>query len=165
MVHFREEQRFRQWWLWVILVLLACLLAYGVYKQLILGQPWGDHPAPNRVLILLCVGYAILILWMWHTRLLTEVRDDEVEIRFVLVWPRKRIPLQDIASCEARTYRPIWEYGGWGVRWGKSGRAFNVSGDRGVQLVLTNGKRLLIGSQRAEELAAAILTRMQTVRR
>jgi hypothetical protein len=34
--------------------------------------------------------------------------------------------------------------------------AYNVSGDRGVQIELLNGKRLLIGSQRAEELWQAI---------
>jgi len=31
-----------------------------------------------------------------------------------------------------------------------------VSGDRGVQIELLNGKRLLLGSQRAEELQQAI---------
>ena len=69
---------------------------------------------------------------------------------------RRTIPLTEIQSCEARTYRPIREYGGWGIRWGFSGMAFNVSGDRGVQLVLAGRKRLLIGSQRADELAAII---------
>ena len=34
--------------------------------------------------------------------------------------------------------------------------AYNVSGNRGVQPVFSNGKRLLIGSQRPDELAAAI---------
>jgi hypothetical protein len=36
------------------------------------------------------------------------------------------------------------------------GWAYNVRGNRGVQLELANGKRILIGSQRAEELAGAI---------
>ncbi len=70
---------------------------------------------------------------------------------------RKIVPLVDIGSCEPRTYRPLREYGGWGVRWaGKRGTAWNAHGNRGAQLVLCDGKRLLIGSQRAEELAAAI---------
>jgi hypothetical protein len=34
--------------------------------------------------------------------------------------------------------------------------AYNVRGDRGVQLVLRDGRRVLIGSQRADELAKAI---------
>ena len=56
----------------------------------------------------------------------------------------------------ARVYRPIREYGGWGIRYGKNGKAYNISGDRGVQLELQNSKPLLIGSQRADELAQTI---------
>jgi hypothetical protein len=47
------------------------------------------------------------------------------------------------------------------VRWGSlrgfgSNRAYNVKGDQGVQLVLTNGDRVLIGTQRPQELESAI---------
>ena len=55
----------------------------------------------------------------------------------------------------------IAEYGGWGVRMRRGGMAYNVSGDRGVQLELMDGKRILIGSQRAGELADAIRERMK----
>ena len=63
----------------------------------------------------------------------------------------------DLSEYYARTYRPIWEYGGWGIRcsFGK-GKAYNVSGNKGVQLVFKSGKRLLIGSQRADELEEAL---------
>jgi TATA-box binding protein (TBP) (component of TFIID and TFIIIB) len=50
----------------------------------------------------------------------------------------------------------LLEYGGWGIKYGRKGKAYNVSGNRGVQLVFKDGKQLLIGSQRAEELAEAI---------
>jgi hypothetical protein len=50
----------------------------------------------------------------------------------------------------------LLEYGGWGVRCGRGGSVFNVSGNRGVQLEFTDGRRLLIGSQQADELAASI---------
>jgi hypothetical protein len=36
------------------------------------------------------------------------------------------------------------------------GKAYNVKGDRGVQLVFTDGRLLLFGSQQADELASAI---------
>ncbi len=49
------------------------------------------------------------------------------------------------------------EYGGWGVKgWSKDKMAYNVSGDRGVELTLKDGRRIMLGSQRAEELAGAI---------
>ena len=58
---------------------------------------------------------------------------------------------------EAKTYDPM-EYGGWGVRgWpDRYGWAYNVSGNRGVQIEFKNGHRLMLGSQRADELAKAI---------
>ena len=55
-----------------------------------------------------------------------------------------------------RTYNPIREYGGWGIRYGLKSKAYNVHGNHGVQLELLNRKRLLIGSQRSEEFANAL---------
>ncbi len=63
---------------------------------------------------------------------------------------------------EVQRFRQKWlliglrEYGGWGVKYGRAGKAYNVSGNRSVQLKLSSGKGLLIGSQRPEELAQAI---------
>ncbi len=45
------------------------------------------------------------------------------------MWPEKTFSLDKIVGAEARSYQPIVEYGGWGVRWSRSGRAFNVSGN------------------------------------
>ena len=79
------------------------------------------------------------------------VRFFPVHIRY------KRFGAEDLSGCYAREYKPIREYGGWGIRCSlKKGRAYNVSGNKGVQLVLKNGKQLLIGSQRADELEEAI---------
>jgi len=47
-----------------------------------------------------------------------------------------------------RKYSPIGEYGGWGFRYG----AYNIKGSQGLQLKFKNGKMLLIGTQRPEEL-------------
>ena len=103
----------------------------------------------------LAVGAGLLLLF--HVLELTvTVRPSETDVRFRPL-TRRRVPHAALRSCEARTYRPILEYGGWGVRrgWG-GGRAYNVRGNRGVQLVLDDGTRILVGSQRPEELAAAI---------
>jgi len=89
-------------------------------------------------------------------QLSVTVTDDAIHIRwFPFAW--RTVRLTDIESAQARTYRPLLEYGGWGVRWSPGrGMAWNASGNRGVQLTLTSGKQLLIGSQRADELAKVI---------
>jgi hypothetical protein len=61
-----------------------------------------------------------------------------------------------VKSHEVITYSPLRDYGGWGIRYGSKGKAYNVSGNRGVRLELSNGKRLLFGSQRPEELSEAV---------
>lgn len=168
-VRFREVQQFRQKWIWFLFTPVSLLIIipfiYGMYTQLIMGQQWGTKPLPDTVLLIvgpLFISLGVGILYLFYIlRLEVEVRDDALYIRFYPL-TSKTINFPEIASCEARTYRPIKEYGGWGIRYGwKRGKAYNVSGNRGVQLKFLNGKKLLIGSQRPEELAQAIKERMR----
>ena len=41
---YKEIQRFTQWWLWLILVIVNLVFTYGFYEQVITGQPFGDKP-------------------------------------------------------------------------------------------------------------------------
>jgi hypothetical protein len=164
-VLFREVQRFHQRWLWVLVILgalaLIGLFGYGMVQQLVFDKPWGDRPMSDTalavtgtLLILLEIGFIALFATM---KLITEVRSDGLYIRFVpFHLSFRRIPLEDLAGVEARTYSPIKEYGGWGIRFGRGGRAYNVSGNRGVRIDYATGRHILIGSQRADELAQAI---------
>ncbi len=143
---FEEQQYFRQPWLWgLLLTILAILVVVAA-----LAPPDNDV---IWIVIAIHVGFDLLFYFM---KLAVEVDSDAVHIRF-FPFMRKTIPLSDIARWEARTYRPLREYGGWGIRYSlKKGWAYNVSGNQGVQLELANGKRILIGSQRTAELARAI---------
>jgi hypothetical protein len=85
----------------------------------------------------------------------TTLLPEELQLRFGRR-TRFRIPLKNVVRAYYRAYSPINEYGGWGIRTGARGKAFNMRGNEGVQLVLRSGQRVLIGSQRPEELAAAI---------
>lgn len=93
--------------------------------------------------------------WLMSMTLITEVRPEGLYIRFKLLWPERMIPYSQIVKVEVKRYSPILEYGGWGVR-GIPVKAFNVSGNRGVLLTLANGRTLMIGSQRPDQLAAAL---------
>lgn len=160
---FSETQRFTQRWLWaVILLSTAALLAvfsWGLLEQLVFGRPWGNRPIADVTLVIVSGAVFLLtgapIYTLRTLRLITRVEQAGVYIRFY-PFPGTVIPFTDILSCAARTYRPLYEYGGWGIKYGLSGKAYNISGDRGVQLVLKTGKRILIGSQQSERLAAAI---------
>ncbi|MCK4596108.1 hypothetical protein KAT73_04945 [candidate division WOR-3 bacterium] len=157
-VIFHEVQRFRQVWLWTIILFIAGVAWYGFIQQLILKIPFGNHPTPNIVMIItwIIAGMGLPALFC-STRLITEVRTDGLYIHYLpFHFSPRRIPFNEIKSFKARTYSPLMEYGGWGIRIGLRGQAYNVSGNQGVQFVLFNGKRILIGSQKTEELARAI---------
>lgn len=155
-VLYREVQRFRQVWLWGLLAVFSGVMLWGFVQQILFDRPWGTNPAPDAVLWVLLLMAVGLPAFFAALHLKVEVRPGALHVRF-FPFVRKAIPVAEIAECEPRVYRPIAEYGGWGVRYGFSrGWAYNVSGNRGVQLRLSNGKLLLLGSQRPEELAAAL---------
>ncbi|MFN2202162.1 MAG: DUF6141 family protein [Caldilineaceae bacterium] len=160
-VRFREEQRFRGPWLWLIIAFVAGLQWWGFYRQIVLGKPWGNNPAPDWMMVLLWLAFGIgLPLLFFLFELVVTVNASAVEIRFSPV-VRRTIPLTEIAKVEARTYAPLKEYGGWGIRVGLSGkRAYNISGNEGVELTLTDGRKVLIGSKRSKELAQIIASAM-----
>lgn len=160
MVYFREVQRFRQPWLIAIWLGMLLLFGYRLYQQLVLRQPGGDRPLSDAALIAVSAGVLLFAVWFFKVRLVTEVRDRELFLQFVWMWRPRIVALADIRQAEAVTYRPIRDYGGWGIRRRRKGWAYNVSGNRGVRIVLADGEHLLVGSRRAEELARSLEDRM-----
>jgi hypothetical protein len=166
-VPFHEEQRFRQVWLWVMLVAVQTAvlgpLLFGIVGQLVFGEPFGTRPASDAALALggtAAVLFCGALTWLFLAMALRITVDGGgILVRFRPFLTR-RLSFGDIADCVARRYRPILEFGGWGIRVGWRKRAYNVSGNLGVQLVLRDGRRVLLGSQRPAELAAAILAGM-----
>lgn len=162
MVWFREEQGLSRAFVW-----LTVLLGLGVCVATAVGLTASDEADRSwwvLVPLWLLAGLGLPLL-IALTRLVVEVERDAVLVRYRPFFVRRRIPLAEIASADAVTYRPLREYGGWGIRGIGRRRAYNARGDRGVQLVLTDGRRVLLGSQVPEQLAAAILQARGTVHR
>lgn len=117
---------------------------------------------PDAVLVVLWLGLGLgLPTLLLSSKLTIEVRDDGACVRFS---PLHRsfhsIAFQDLTQYKVRTYQPIPEYGGWGIGYGPRGTAYNMSGKPGVELELAGGERLIISSQRPEDLWEAIQERI-----
>ena len=155
---FREVQRFRQVWLWVLLLAIAASTIWGAVQQLLLGIPFGNNPAPDGAMIPLATVVGVIFpVAFYFMNLTTEVHPDGVYYSFFPFHLRfRRIAFNDIKEYEVRTYSAIKDYGGWGIRYGRKGKAYNVSGNRGLWLKMSDGGSILFGSQRPEEFAAAI---------
>ena len=80
----------------------------------------------------------------------TEVTPTDVRVWFGWVPTYRRfVAVGAVQRIEVVSYRPLLDYGGWGIRTGRDGeRVLNARGNRGVRLDLADGTRLLIGSQR-----------------
>ena len=155
---YTEKQRFRQWWVWVLTLIGALVLAWVIFQQLVMDSSLGSNPTPDYVLVILgvIVGGGLPLL-MYSTGLDTEVRDCGVCIRFRPLH-RKWIVFgfNSIQKAEADTYSPLKDYGGWGIRYGRRGKAYSVSGNKGVLLTFKDRKNVLIGSKNHEALSLLI---------
>ncbi len=101
---------------------------------------------------------ALLILFFVLLRLDTKVDAEGVHYRFFPFQGNYKMKKWDeIEKAYVRHYKPMYEYGGWGIRgWGND-KALNVSGNVGLQLELKNGDKLLIGTQKEEEMKNTVV--------
>lgn len=118
----------------------------------------GSNPTPDLLNILFWLIFAVGIPYgFYKAELRTKVYSDRICIKlFPFHLNEQCYNLNHIEGFEAITYRPIIDYGGWGIRYGLKGKAYNISGKKGVKLQFPAGKPLLIGSQNPKELAEAL---------
>jgi hypothetical protein len=154
---FSERQYFRQWWLWALLLTPVGLIFYGLYVQLVKGIPFGDNPTSDEMLMALATFMLLMLVVFYFMGLQVEITRAGIRYRFFPFFGSRFIAWEEVAEAEVRQYHPIKEYGGWGLRYGSGGAAYNVSGNMGLQLVLhKKNKRILLGTQEPEALRLAL---------
>lgn len=96
----------------------------------------------------LCLVASLLLAF----RLITQVRTDGIYVRYAPLQPDfVRYAWTDVREVYLRRYNALPEYGGWGLRMGPYGGGYIVPSEWGIQLVLENGKKVLISTNRPEE--------------
>ncbi|MDO7852930.1 hypothetical protein [Hymenobacter convexus] len=147
---FQERQLFiRRWWPLlltpaVVIITLVWLLPAKPFRA-----DWSAVVAGVVVLLSVC----LLLTLRLETRL--DAAGAHYRL-FPLQWTWRSRPWASIAQAYVRAYDPLGEYGGWGLKGRSSNRALNISGDQGLQLVLRDGNRLLLGTQRPAEITQAL---------
>ena len=130
----------------VALVGLGAVLAFDPFGNA--GEAVGTTLGFAAGIVVCCLAAA--------AKLVVEVTDHTVEVRWWILL-RRSIARDEIVTARAVTYEPMREFGGWGIRFGRNGsRAYSMSGDRGVELILANGKRIVLGSLEPDRLVAAL---------
>lgn len=149
---FREKQRFNQAWLWLLMLVINGIFLYACYLQLIVNQKFGDHSMSNNMLIFTFIVIVLFTVLMRILYLDTLIGENGIYVRFSPLQRKyKHYSWNVIETAYIRQYSPILEYGGWGIKYGKSGWAYNVQGKSGIQLILNDHSKVLIGTQKMKE--------------
>ena len=151
-VIFKEKQKFTQWWLYLLLCLplLIVVLNFDFNQITELPSETGNSSfsiiLPNGFWIIF-LEVALLFLFFRYGGLTTIIDKEKIEIKH-LVFYKRTIYWEDIESVDMITYGFV----GYGIRWTTSyGTAYNVKGNQGIALILKNGSKCLIGTQKQEE--------------
>jgi hypothetical protein len=149
---FKEIQFFRKTVIFYILIAVLLVAAFPICNGILQSH----YPATTKVIY--CFILPIMFLpigFLYLVKLKVEIDDMGIHYKLSPIHRMtKSIFWDEIASIELRTYKPIREYGGWG--WKRSfrhGRALTISGTKGLQIVLKNNRRLLLGVQDTEQLS------------
>lgn len=157
---FKEEQRFTQLWLIVLIVVSLSIAVVTITKAYI------ENPNNFSTTDLIGISTTILLAssLIFFLKLSTRIDEKGIHYKFFPFHRNyKIINWNEIEKVYVRTYSPLTEYGGWGYRSSflgnkSKGTALNVSGDIGIQLILKNGKKLLIGTQKQNDAKRVIAT-------
>ena len=157
---FKEEQRFKQTWFIVVLA-VSILVSVAVIAKEYVEE---NSKMTTNEFVLTLIGIAISVAFIFFFKLKTRIDEKGIQYQFSPFHLKmKLMKWEAIKGAEVRTYDPISEYGGWGLKGGllcnkEKGKCVNISGNIGIQVALKNGKKLLIGTQKKEEAKQVLKT-------
>jgi hypothetical protein len=148
-VVFQETQRFRQIWIWAILLgVTGISLSSIFFMEREAPLTFSDIAFPIGMLLL-------LNLLFLSFKLSTRIVVDRLSFRFFPFTRWRSYHLEEIEAMELVEYNGLWEYGGWGIKWNGDSWSYTTGGKWGI-LVQAKKKKFLIGTQTPEEAKKAI---------
>lgn len=150
-VQFQEVQTPRSVLFWVIFLLLPLTMSIVLVYQLITGHPVGNRPLSNTALMILIPSITIAtVLLLRQVRFTIIITDDRIKYGFNIPTPDlNEIKIPDIKECYLVEKRvPHFGYH-LSV---KNGVMFNLSGRKNIQIIKKNGDKIMLGTNKSEEL-------------
>ncbi len=158
---FHEVQKFDQWWFRLLIFAVFAITIGSVFMSL--NEIKKDL---NQIIVIFSatlITFIFIVIVLVYMKFETKINEQGIYYKF---WPfilnYRLISWYDIKECYVKEYNPIVDYGGWGYRgftpFRNKGKAFNVKGNIGIQIVLNSGKKILLGTQKKEEAEIIIKT-------
>ncbi|RZK42157.1 MAG: hypothetical protein EOO90_08755 [Pedobacter sp.] len=155
-MQFQEKQRLNLWWLYILLgfetIIIGCVLFLDK-GGITMAELERTYFAP---VFALALPY-VIIYFVTRNTLTVQLDSTGLTYRY---WPfsrQKSISWTGIDKMYLRKYDALGEYGGWGVKhrlWFKMKDKAYIFNDEnvGLQLELSNGRKLLFSTLKADEL-------------
>jgi len=148
MTVFKEVQKFNSPLIWVIVGIAAI---GGIFA--LTAPAAQNEQLPIIAKLLISSAIIILVLTFMFGYLKTTIDDTGIKIEMRILFKfGKTILWDDIQTIKVDKYRPILEFGGWGYRIGWKGVAYNCRGNDGLIIILKNGRKVVVGTQKPDEL-------------
>ena len=161
---FREEQKFRpnrvRFVLPVVFIVTVIIFAIGISKQIkhTIDSGNGISASSGSIVvgIFALLFFSFVMLIIFRMKLITWIDSQGIHVRYPPLRQKEILIVKEsIRNYEVRKYRARHEYGGYGYRFRgklimrkKYGIALTASGDTGIQLELTGGEKILVGTHR-----------------
>lgn len=150
-LEFKEVQKANSPLIILLAAFPAVLILTVLIYQFVTGDLVGNNPASNLALSVMFIFFGITA-WVIIARLKLVTHIDSEKIGYGFNFPTKDLNYvlkSDIKACHLINYR----FSGFGYHLTKQyGIVYNISGNQGIQIVKQSGEKLLIGTQKGEEL-------------
>jgi hypothetical protein len=155
---FQEQQYFKQIWLWLLFFGILIFLNYSLYFE----------PNVNIIEVIICNSPILIVMFLLIiTKLKTKIDENSINfeffpfhigfIDFKFQKMEKSISFDAIEKLEVVSYNAIFDYGGWGIRFGGMNTiCYNTMGNKGLMIFKKNKEKVLIGTQKPKELKEII---------
>jgi hypothetical protein len=145
---FKETQKFKQPWIWILLGVLTLYVSYNVVSTWDTSQ---DISQAYPIIIVL----SVLLLFL-AMRLESRATHKHLLYRYPpIINSWRKYSFGEIESMELITYNSLLQFGGWGIRFNADAWLYNVAGKHGIKVVTAN-KKFIIGTSKPEEAARII---------
>lgn len=150
---FVETQGFK-WYIYLLFLVLCLLFTYAFVAQVIFGQPFGQHSAPNSIVVFLWVIFSLISAFIAQLKLKTKIDAHGIAVRLYPVTSVTLFRWADIKAVSVIKYPFI----GFGIRFSAKYNTmyYNTYGNIGVMLDLNDGRQIVIGTNQVEAVIAAI---------
>ncbi len=157
---YEETVRFKAWkFLWYLIAGMSLFTMGFPYLLVFLISRAGENsePVPWMILLLVASGANILVLLLLGTATLKiQVTSITVTVSS-LPFYKKTFLRNELQSFKVITFNSLMDYGGFGVRIVPGGVACVLGGKKGIELRRTNGRFVIVESERVDELRSSLL--------